>query len=108
VFDPATLGRAVGGLLRLPAPVDLTHMRGPTVTVEQRLGVLRGLLRRGRFSFDDAVAGADRITVCVTLWALLELYKRGEAAWEQEEPFGEITVGASDVPGVAAVQGVAA
>jgi segregation and condensation protein A len=28
----------------------------------------------------------------VTVWALLELYKRGEATWEQDEPFGDITV----------------
>jgi segregation and condensation protein A len=32
------------------------------------------------------------MTVAVTLWALLELHKRGEASWEQSEPFGEITV----------------
>ena len=32
------------------------------------------------------------MTVAVTLFALLELYKRGEATWEQAEPFGEITV----------------
>ena len=32
------------------------------------------------------------MTVAVTVFALLELYKRGEAGWEQEEPFGEITV----------------
>ena len=54
--------------------------------------VLRGLLRRGAFSFDEAVEGADRMTVAVTLFALLELYKRGEAGWEQDEPFGPITV----------------
>ena len=36
--------------------------------------------------------GADRMTVAVTLFALLELYKRGEADWEQEESFGEIAV----------------
>ena len=76
VFSPAKLGAAVGGLLRLPPPVDLGHMRGPLVTVGERLAVLRTLLRRGRFSFDDAVAGADRVTECVTLWALLELYKQ--------------------------------
>ena len=29
--------------------------------------------------FDEAVAGADRVTVAVTLFALLELYKQGEA-----------------------------
>ena len=50
--------------------------------------VLRELLRRGAFSFDEAVKDADRVTVCVTVFALLELYKRGEAAWEQDEPFG--------------------
>ena len=36
------------------------------------------------------------MTVCVTVFALLELYKRGEAAWEQDEPFGEITVSRAD------------
>jgi segregation and condensation protein A len=95
VFSPDRLGEAIGGLLRLPPPVDLEHMRGPLVTVGERLTVLRALLRRGRFSFDDAVADADRMTECVTLWALLELYKQGEAAWEQAEPFGAITVAAT-------------
>ena len=66
--------------------------RVPRVTVAERLAHLRGLLRRGRFSFDEAVRGADRMTVAVTLFALLELYKRGEADWEQEESFGEIAV----------------
>ncbi len=92
VFDPARLGAAVGGLLRLPAPIDLRHMRAPAVTVGERVAVLRDLLRRGRFSFEEAVQGADRMTVCVTMWALLELYKRGEADWEQAEPFGDIAV----------------
>jgi segregation and condensation protein A len=91
-YDPAVLGAALGGLLRTPPPIDLTHMGAPRVTVGERLAHLRALLRRGTFSFDDAVRGADRVTVCVTVFALLELYKRGEAAWEQAEPFGEITV----------------
>ena len=42
--------------------------------------------------FDEAVEGADRLTEAVTLFALLELYKAGEAKWEQEVPFGPITV----------------
>jgi segregation and condensation protein A len=93
-YDPEVLGRALGGLLRTPAPIDVRHMRAPRVTVGERLSVLRALLRRhaGRMSFDEAVEGADRITVAVTVWALLELYKRGEASWEQDEPFGPITV----------------
>jgi segregation and condensation protein A len=91
-YDPAVLGAALGDLLRTPPPIDLTHMAQARVSVAERLSHLRALLRRGRFSFDEAVADADVGTVCVTLWALLELYKCGEAGWEQEEPFGEITV----------------
>ena len=53
-------------------------------------------MRRGRFSFEEAVARADRITVAVTLYALLELHKQGELTWTQEEPFGEITIEACD------------
>jgi segregation and condensation protein A len=91
-YDPEVLGQAIGSLLRTPPPLDLRHMETPRVSVADRLAVLRRLLGRGSFSFDDAVEGADRVTVAVTLFALLELYKRGEAGWDQAEPFGPITV----------------
>jgi segregation and condensation protein A len=94
-YHPDVLGAALGGLLRMPKPIDVSHMATPRVTVAERLAHLRGLLRRGTFSFEEAVDGADRVTVCVTVFALLELYKRGEAAWEQAEPFAEITVHAT-------------
>src|SRR6185312_8190115 len=95
-YDPVQLAEALGGLLTVPPPIDLRHVRRPAVSVEQRLRHLRDLLAsRSRFSFDDAVEGADRLTEAVTLFALLELYKAGEAKWEQEIPFGPITV----VPG---------
>ena len=48
------------------------------------------------------------MTVAVTLFALLELYKRGEAVWEQGEPFGEIQVhalAAEDAPLAAGAAG---
>jgi segregation and condensation protein A len=32
------------------------------------------------------------VTIAVTLFALLELYKQGEATWTQEVPFGEIAI----------------
>lgn len=98
VYDPAQLGRAIGALLRMPPEISLDHVTIQRVTVAERLTVLRRLLRRGRFSFDEAVARADRMTVAVTLWALLELYKRGEADWEQDEPFADITVRALAAP----------
>jgi segregation and condensation protein A len=92
-YDPERLAEALGGLLTVPPPLDLRHVRRPAVSVEQRLRHLRDLLaRRAPFSFEDAVEGADRLTEAVTLFALLELYKAGEAKWEQEVPFGPITV----------------
>jgi segregation and condensation protein A len=90
--DPELLGEAMGGLLRAPPRISVRHMLSPRVTVSERLEHLRALLHRGRFSFEEAVRDADRVTVAVTLLALLELYRRGEGDWEQSQPFGEITV----------------
>ena len=95
VYDPRRLGAALGGLLRVPPPVNLEHVTVPTITVAERLEHLRGLLRRGGCTFDDAVRGADRVSVAVTLFALLELYKQGEATWTQEVSFGEIVIAAA-------------
>jgi segregation and condensation protein A len=103
VYKPARLGRAIGELLRTPKAIDLGHVAVARVTVDQRLEHLRGLLRRAsRMSFDEAVEGADRVTVAVTLWALLELHKRGEATWEQDEPLGPITIRSTVAAAVAA------
>jgi segregation and condensation protein A len=94
VYDPQRLGEGLRDLLLHPPPIDVDHMHvvHPRVSVAARLGHLRGLLRRGSFTFDEAVRGADRITIATTLFALLELHKQGEATWTQAEPFGEITV----------------
>jgi segregation and condensation protein A len=92
VYDPAILVSAIGDLLQVPPPVDVRHMTVAKVTVAERLVHLRRLLAAGRFTFSEAVARADRVTVAVTLYALLELYKQGEATWVQDEPFAEITI----------------
>jgi segregation and condensation protein A len=94
VYDPTMLAAAIGGLLRMPEPVDVRHISVPRVSVAERLAHLRALLRRGSFSFEDAVERADRVTVAVTLFALLELYKQGELTWTQAEPFAEIQIAA--------------
>ena len=91
-YAPASLSAAISAMLAPPPPVDIRHMTVPRVTVAERLAHLRKLLARGRFTFSEAVASADRVTIAVTLYALLELYKQGEATWEQAEPFAEITV----------------
>ena len=93
LWDPEILGRAIGGLLALPPLLDFSHISVVRVSVAERVAHLRELLRSAvALSFDEAVRDADRMTVAVTLWALLELHKRGEASWDQREPFGEITV----------------
>lgn len=91
-YEPELLAAAIGEALRAPPPLEVSHIR-PTVSLQRRLDHLRGLLAgRGSFDFDEAVAGADRITEAVTLFALLELYKRGEATWTQRRPLGPIAV----------------
>jgi segregation and condensation protein A len=110
VYKPARLGRAMGALLALPPQVNIRHLTIPRVSVADRLSHLRRLLGRGagRTTFEDAVRGADRVTVCVTLFALLELYKQGEATWSQDEPFGEIEIrSGAEAPAAAAAAAVA-
>jgi segregation and condensation protein A len=95
VYNPRRLGAALGGLLRTPPPLSLGHITIARVTTAERMVHLRALLLRGATTFDEAVRGADRVTVAVTLFALLELYKQGEATWTQEEPFGDIAIDAT-------------
>jgi segregation and condensation protein A len=92
VYDPDSLAVAIGDLLKVPPPPDTSHIR-PTVSLERRLRALRELLaRRRKFDFDEAFGSEDRLTQAVTVFALLELHKKGEATWEQRENFGKIEV----------------
>jgi segregation and condensation protein A len=90
--DPRLLGEAIGRMLTTPPSISIRHISVTRVSLAERLEHLRGLLARGSFSFDEAVGAGDRMTIAVTLFALLELYKRGEADWSQRESFGEIAV----------------
>jgi segregation and condensation protein A len=92
VYDPDRLAAALGDLLAEPPQLDVSHIR-PTVSLERRLRALRDALgRRGDIDFDEEFGGEDRLTQAVTLFALLELYRKGEVTWEQRENFGPITV----------------
>ena len=91
-YQADILGSAIGDLLRTPPRPDTSHIR-PTVSLERRLHLLRELLAARRpLDFDESFGGEDRLTQAVTLFALLELYKRGEATWKQGEAFGPITI----------------
>ena len=95
VYEPDRLGVALGDLLTVPPPPDTRHIR-TTVTLQRRLGILRDLLgKRATLDFDEVFGREDRFTQAVTLFALLELYRRGEATWTQKETFGRIEVYAS-------------
>jgi segregation and condensation protein A len=91
-YDADQLGAALVDLLELPPDVDTSHIRS-TVSLERRLRVLRDALsQRSSFDFDEQFGGEDRLTQAVTLFALLELYRKGEVTWEQSKPFGPIEI----------------
>ena len=91
-YDPNRLGTALGDLLSAPPELDLAHIR-PTVSLEKRLLAVREALRaHASIDFDEQFGDEDRLTQAVTLFALLELYRKGEAIWEQPKPFGPIEI----------------
>jgi segregation and condensation protein A len=91
-YEPEHLAAALGDLLAVPPAPDVSHIR-TTVSLDRRLRVLRELLSsRGSFDFDEAFASDDRLTQAVTLFALLEMYRKGEATWEQPKAFGPIEI----------------
>lgn len=97
-YDPDRLGAALGDLLTAPPELNLDHIR-PTVSLEKRLRALRDALRaHGSIDFDEQFGGEDRLTQAVTLFALLDLYRKGEATWEQSEPFGPISIRRKETP----------
>lgn len=92
VYDPERLGVAMGDLLRTPPKLDTSHIR-VTVSLERRLEVLRDLLGgRRSFDFDTEFGAEDRLTQAVTIFALLEMHKKGEASWNQADNFGPIEI----------------
>ena len=91
-YEPDLLSASIGDLLRVPPKPDLSHIR-PTVSLDRRLRVLRDLLAGKRtLDFDESFGGEDKLTQAVTLFALLELHKQGEATWDQKGVFGPIEV----------------
>ena len=80
------LARLLEALLFLaPEPVSVDGLADAAQADEE---AVRRAEERFRGAFDNAPIGM----------ALLELHRRGEAAWEQDEPFGPITVRATVPP----------
>jgi segregation and condensation protein A len=91
-YEPDQVAAALGDLLTAPPEVDVSHIR-PTVSLEKRLDALRAALSGTEsIDFDEQFGGEDRLTQAVTLFALLEMYRRGEATWKQRKPLGPIEI----------------
>ncbi|MEO7663912.1 MAG: segregation/condensation protein A [Candidatus Limnocylindrales bacterium] len=92
-LDPAVLGNALTGLVRIiavaPPPPEIMPR---TVTLTQRARLIRDALRDvPSIVLQELLEGvSDRVIIAVTFLAMLELTKRREIAIEQAEPFGPI------------------
>jgi segregation and condensation protein A len=76
----------------LPAPPVATVIPPVTVSLGDKMGLIRAALRaQQEVDFGELVGTAcSRVEVIVTLLAVLELIKEGSLAVEQEELFGRI------------------
>jgi segregation and condensation protein A len=91
--DPWGLQSAIGSLLRPPPEIDLSAVRRRLVPVSEFLSRFRAVLRERRaFSFDEAVAGLDRLSHAAAFLAILEMWKQGEVQAEQGDVFGPIQI----------------
>ena len=90
--SPTGIGSALGDLLAAAArPRHPPHPHDRLAAAAA--SVVRELLDKGTpVDFDEAFGREDRFTQAVTLFALLELHRRGEATWTQKETFGPIEV----------------
>ena len=90
-YEPDRLAEAIGDLLRTPPEPDTSHIRPDGLARAAAARCCASCSRAaGRFDFDEAFGDEDRLTQAVTLFALLELHKRGEATWTQTKLFGPI------------------
>ena len=90
---PGALAAAIGGLLRAARAGRPPPHRGAAGHRRRAAGApARAAARAAASTSTRRSRDADRVTVAVTLFALLELYKQGEPTWAQDEPFGEITI----------------
>ena len=94
-IDPIRLVEALDGLARIAvAPPPPPEMVARTVTIEERMAVLRlALASADVLVLQELLADVrDRVVRAVTFLALLELSKRRELSVEQDEPWGPIVV----------------
>ena len=92
VYEPQRLGEALGACFASPRRRTPATSGRPSRSSAGSGSCGSSCRGRGSFDFDEVFADEDRLTQAVTLFALLEMHKRGEASWEQRELFGPIEV----------------
>lgn len=94
-LDPALLAEVLRASTRLaPAPLPRPEMLPRSVTLEDRIAILRRALRRApEIVLQELLRNVhDRVVIAVTFMALLEMVKGLEVAIDQAEPWGPISV----------------
>ena len=94
-MDPARLRLALERATRVvPPPPPPPEIVARTVTIEERMAVVRAAIRGAdRIVLQELLSDVrDRVVKAVTFLALLELAKRRELTVEQDEPWGPIVV----------------
>lgn len=102
--SPAELARlAVAAMTEPPAPDQAEHVARPLASLDEELVTVEGRIRGARrVDFGSLIADAAGPAVIVTRFlAVLELYRRGLVAFQQDEPLGPLTIELveNDVPG---------
>lgn len=92
-IPPERLAAAFRSVLERLSAAEPLPVGVATFSVEEKLAELRERLGAGPVQFEDLFTGVDtRLEAVACFLALLELLKRDEAAVDQPEPFGPITV----------------
>ncbi|MHB8718114.1 MAG: segregation and condensation protein A [Candidatus Dormibacteria bacterium] len=92
-IPPERLAAAFRAVLQRIEETETLPAGAVTFSVEDKIIELRGRLSTGSVAFEsifDSVS--SRLEAVACFLALLELVRRGEAAVEQDQPFGAITV----------------
>ncbi|MDH3227568.1 MAG: segregation/condensation protein A [Thermoleophilia bacterium] len=91
--DLGALARVMTRMLIAPPQPALGHLTHRRVSLPEVLTRLRDALATAkRVSFERMVGDSGPLEEGMTLVALLELARRGEAQLEQPEPFGDIAI----------------
>jgi segregation and condensation protein A len=98
-IPPERLAAAFRAVLERIAQLEPLPVGTVTFSVEEKVAELRGRLAGGPLQFEELFSGVDtRLEAVACFLALLELLRRGEAAVDQAEAFGPITVTAVAAP----------